>query len=323
MLAITAAVLVAEVVGGVITGSLALLADAGHMFTDVAGLGLAVLAVTFAAKSPTAQRTYGYYRLEILAAVVNGMLLFAIAAWILFEAWQRFTHPGNVEGGLMLAFAAVGLVANLVSLLLLRRGAQASLNVKGAYLEVLGDLLGSVAVIAAAAVIAATGWLAADPLASVLVALMILPRTWALLREAVDVLLEATPKGIDLDEVRRHILGTPGVVDAHDLHVWTITSGMPVLSSMSSSTTPRWPAPAAMGASSMISGAAWASTSTSATAPSRSSRSGTPNTCPPPIPDQIGQRRAAPRSGPQVSPPGWRRTCLTDHDPGLSSHYGD
>jgi cobalt-zinc-cadmium efflux system protein len=230
VLAITAVVLAAEVAGGMITGSLALLADAGHMFTDVAGLGLAVLAVTFAAKSPTAQRTYGYYRLEILAAVVNGMLLFAIAAWILFEAWQRFTHPGKIEGGLMLVFATVGLVANVVSMLLLRRGARASLNVKGAYLEVLGDLLGSVAVIAAAAVIAVTGWLAADPLASVLVALMILPRTWALLAEAVDVLLEATPKGIDLTEIRRHILGAPGVVDAHDLHVWTITSGMPVLS---------------------------------------------------------------------------------------------
>jgi cobalt-zinc-cadmium efflux system protein len=229
VLAITAVVLAAEVVGGVITGSLALLADAGHMFTDVAGLGLAVLAGTFAAKGPTAQRTYGYYRLEILAAVVNGMLLFAIAAWILVEAWQRFTHPAKIEGGLMLVFAAVGLAANLVSMLLLRRGALASLNVKGAYLEVLGDLLGSVAVIAAAAVIALTGWLAADPLASVLVALMILLRTWALLREAVDV-LEATPKGIDLTEIRRHILGTSGVVDAHDLHVWTITSGMPVLS---------------------------------------------------------------------------------------------
>jgi cobalt-zinc-cadmium efflux system protein len=130
----------------------------------------------------------------------------------------------------MLVFASVGLVANLTSMLLLRRGAQASLNVKGAYLETLGDLLGSVAVIVAAAVIAVTGWLVADPLASVLVALMILPRTWALLREAVDVLLEAAPKGIDLDEILRHILGTPGVVDAHDLHGWTITSGMPVLS---------------------------------------------------------------------------------------------
>ena len=230
VLAITAVVLAAEVAGGMITGSLALLADAGHMFTDVAGLGLAVLAVTFAAKSPTAQRTYGYYRLEILAAVVNGMLLFAIAAWILAEAWQRFTHPATVEGGLMLVFAAVGLVANVVSMLLLRRGARASLNVKGAYLEVLGDLLGSVAVIAAGLVIAVTGWLAADPLASVLVALMILPRTWTLLAEAVDVLLEATPKGIDLTEIRRHILRLPGVVDAHDLHVWIITSGMPVLS---------------------------------------------------------------------------------------------
>lgn len=230
VLAVTSTVLVAEVVGGLLTGSLALLADAGHMFTDVAGLGLAILAVTFAAKAPTLQRTYGYYRLEILAAVINGLLLFGIAVLILVEAWQRFTSPPEVNGTEMLAFASVGLVANLVSLFLLRSGAQESLNVKGAYLEVLGDLLGSVAVIAAAIVIATTGWLAADPVASVLVALMILPRTWSLLREAVDVLLEATPRGIDLDDIRRHILDTPGVIDAHDLHVWTITSGMPVLS---------------------------------------------------------------------------------------------
>lgn len=230
VLAITSSVLVAEVVGGLLTGSLALLADAGHMFTDVAGLGLSVLAISFAAKPATLHRTYGYYRLEILAAVVNGMLLFAIAVLILIEAWRRFSHPPAVEGGTMLVFAAVGLVANLASLLLLRQGAAHSLNVKGAYLEVLGDLLGSVAVIAAAALIAGTGWRAADPVASVLVAVMILPRTWTLLREAVDVLLEATPKGIDLDDIRRHIVQTPGVTDAHDLHVWTITSGMPVLS---------------------------------------------------------------------------------------------
>ena len=230
VLGITATVLVAELVGAALTGSLALLADAGHMFTDVAGIVLAVLAVTFAAKPATPQRTFGYYRLEILAAVVNALLLFGIAVFILIEAWQRWQHPPQVDGGLMLIFATVGLVANVAGLLVLRDGAKASLNVKGAYLEVLGDLLGSVAVILAAAVIAVTGWLRADPLASVAVALMILPRTWMLLREAIDVLLEATPKGVDMDQVRAHILDTAGVVDAHDLHAWTITSGMPVLS---------------------------------------------------------------------------------------------
>ena len=230
VLGITSVVLVAELVGSWLSGSLALLADAGHMFTDAAGVGLAVLAVTFAARPPTVARTFGYYRLEILAAVVNAVLLFGIAVFILVEAWRRWQQPTEVEGGVMLLFAAVGLVANLVSLLILRSGSSESLNVKGAYLEVLGDLLGSVAVLAAAGVIAATGWLRVDPLASVVVALMILPRTWVLLREAVDVLLEGTPKGVDLDEVRTHILTAPGVVDAHDLHAWTITSGMPVLS---------------------------------------------------------------------------------------------
>lgn len=230
VLAITSVVLVAELVGAWVSGSLALLADAGHMFTDVAGIGLAVLAITFAAAPATPRRTFGYYRLEILAAVVNAVLLFGIAVFILVEAWRRWTDPPPVEGGLMLVFAMVGLAANLVGLLVLRAGSQQSLNVRGAYLEVVGDLLGSVAVLAAAAVIATTGWLRADPVASVLVALMILPRTWTLLREAVDVLLEATPKGVDLEQVRAHILATPGVIDAHDLHAWTITSGMPVLS---------------------------------------------------------------------------------------------
>jgi cobalt-zinc-cadmium efflux system protein len=230
VLALTCAVLVAEVVGARLTGSLALLADAGHLFTDVAGISLAVLAVTFAARPATPERSFGYFRLEILAAVVNAVLLFGVAVLVLVEAWRRWQSPPGVDGGAMLAFAVLGLVANVVGLLVLRAGAKESLNVRGAYLEVLGDLFGSAAVIAAAVVIAATGWLRADPLASVLVALMILPRTWTLLREAVDVLLEATPKDIDLAEVRRHLLDTPGVVDAHDLHVWTITSGMPVLS---------------------------------------------------------------------------------------------
>ncbi len=230
VLALTTTVLAVEIVGAMITGSLALLADAGHMFTDVAGILLAVLAVTFAARPATPQRTFGYYRLEILAAVVNAVLLFGVAVYILVEAWQRWQHPREVEGGLMLVFALVGLVANLVGLAILRTGSKESLNVRGAYLEVLGDLLGSVAVIIAAAVIALTGWTRVDLVASVAVALMILPRTWSLLREAVDVLLEATPKDVDLDAVRRHILDESGVLAAHDLHAWTLTSGMHVLS---------------------------------------------------------------------------------------------
>ncbi len=230
VLAITATVLVIELVGSAMTGSLALLADAGHLATDVAGILLAVLAVTFAARPVSAERTFGYYRLEILAAVVNAVLLFGVAVFVLVEAVQRWSDPPSVPGGAMLAFAVVGLVANLAGLALLRSGARESLNVRGAYLEVLGDLLGSVAVIVAALTIAITGWARADVVASIAVALMILPRTWMLLREAVDVLLEATPRGVDLTEVRRHILDTPGVIDAHDLHVWTITSGMPVLS---------------------------------------------------------------------------------------------
>jgi cobalt-zinc-cadmium efflux system protein len=230
VLAITVVVLVVEAIGSWVTGSLALLADAGHMLTDAAGISLAVLAVTFASRPATPERTFGYYRLEILAAVVNAVLLLGIAAVILWEAWQRWQDPPGIESGLMLAFACVGLVANVIGLLVLREGAGESLNVKGAYLEVLGDLLGSAAVIVAALVIITTGWLQADAVASVLVALMILPRTFTLLREAVDVLLEAAPRGVDLVEVREHILATPGVIGAHDLHAWTITSGLPVLS---------------------------------------------------------------------------------------------
>ncbi len=230
VLVITTCVLVLELVGSAVTGSLALLADAGHLATDVAGILLAVLAVTFASRPATPERTFGYYRLEILAAVVNAVLLFGVALFILWEAWRRWVEPPAVAGGAMLIFAVVGLAANIAGLLLLRTGSQESLNVRGAYLEVLGDLLGSVAVIVAAVVVAATAWDRADVVASVLVAVLILPRTWLLLRDAVDVLLEATPRGVDLAAVREHILATPGVTGAHDLHVWTITSGMPVLS---------------------------------------------------------------------------------------------
>lgn len=228
--AITATVLVAEVVGGLVSGSLALLADAGHMFTDAAGIGLALFAIWVGARPASEERTFGPYRMEILAAVVNAVLLFGIAGLVLFEAWRRLSEPPEIASGLMLAVASVGLVANAVSLWLLRDAQRESLNMRGAYLEVLGDLLGSAAVVVAAAVIAATGFREADPIASAAIGLFILPRTWRLLREAVDVLLEATPRGIDLGEVRRHILETPGVADVHDLHAWMITSGMNVVS---------------------------------------------------------------------------------------------
>jgi cobalt-zinc-cadmium efflux system protein len=227
---ITLGIMVVEIVAGWITGSLALLADAGHMFTDVAGIGLALFAIRLAARPATDGRSYGWYRLEILAAVVNALLLFAVGAWVLLEAWRRFSSPPEIQSGLMLAVAVVGLIANAVSARLLFEGQGKSLNMRGAYLEVLGDLLGSAAVIVAAIVIAITGWLQADPVASVLIGLLILPRTWRLLREAVDVLLEATPKDVDLEEVRRHIVEMQGVADVHDLHAWTITSGMNVVS---------------------------------------------------------------------------------------------
>lgn len=227
---ITFGVMVAEVVAGVTSGSLALLADAGHMLTDVAGIGLALAAIYLAARPATDGRTYGWYRIEILAAVVNSMLLFGAGIWVLFEAWRRFSEPPEIRSGLMLAVAVVGLVANAISARLLIQGQRESLNMRGAYLEVLGDLLGSVAVIVAAVMIALTGYEAADAIASVLIGLLILPRTWHLLRQAVDVLLEATPRDVDLEEVRRHILEAEGVSDVHDLHAWTITSGMNVVS---------------------------------------------------------------------------------------------
>jgi cobalt-zinc-cadmium efflux system protein len=230
VLLLTVAVLVAEVVGALVTGSLALLADAGHLLADVAAIGLALLAIWFGARPATPARTFGYYRVEILAAVVDALVLFGVGIAVLVEAWRRLVEPPPVAGGVMLVVATLGLAANAVSMWLLRHGQAQSLVVRGAYLEVLGDLLGSAAVVVAAALISLTSWRAADPIASILVGLLILPRTWKLLRDAVDVLLEATPAGMDLEEVRRHIVGEPGVADCHDLHAWTITSGMPVLS---------------------------------------------------------------------------------------------
>ena len=230
VLGLSLVILVVEAAGALASNSLALLADAGHMLTDVSGIGLALLAIWFAGRAPTNGRTFGYLRVEIIAAVTNAFLLFGVAAFILFEAWRRLSAPPEVASGLMLAVALVGLAANGVSLYLLRQAQAESLNMRGAYLEVMGDFAGSAAVIIAALVIAATGWAQADAVASVVIALLILPRTFALLRDATDVLLEATPKGVDMDHVRQHILDAPGVVDCHDLHAWTITSGMNVVS---------------------------------------------------------------------------------------------
>lgn len=230
VMALVVGYLAVEVIGSLATNSLALLADAGHMLTDAVGVGLALVAIHFAARPASPSKSYGYYRLEILAAVANAVLLFGVAAYILFEAYKRFTDPPAVVSVPMLAIAGVGLVVNVISMRLLAGGAEKSLNVRGAYLEVMGDFLGSVAVLVAAVVILLTGWTYADAIASVLIAVLILPRTWALVREAVDVLLQATPRGIDLAEVRAHLLRAEGVADAHDLHAWALTSGMNVVS---------------------------------------------------------------------------------------------
>ena len=230
VLALLVALFVAEVVGGLWAGSVALLADAGHLLSDAAGVALALIAVGFAARPPTPARTFGFQRAEILAAVVNGVLLFGVGLGVIGLSIARLLEPRPVAPGVMAAFGLLALVGNGIALLLLSKGAEHSLNVRGAYLEVLSDALGAAGVLVAAGVIAATGAQRADPVASLLVGLLILPRTVRLLREAVDVLLEATPRGLDLAVIREHIEQVPGVVSCHDLHAWTITSGTPVLS---------------------------------------------------------------------------------------------
>ncbi len=230
VMAISASIAAAEVIGALISGSLVLLADAAHMAADAAGAGLSVLAAYVAARPASGRRTFGYARAEILAATVNALLLLGMAALIITEAARRIAAPPAVGSGIMLVFGVVALAGNGVSLLLLRRGQAESLNVRGAFLEVASDTFGASAVIISALVIAATGFTLADPIASLLVALLILPRTWLLLRDAVDVLLEASPRGVDLTEVRAHLTAVAGVRDVHDLHAWTITSGLPVLS---------------------------------------------------------------------------------------------
>ncbi|MEV7341238.1 cation diffusion facilitator family transporter [Streptomyces sp. NPDC093544] len=229
-LSITLTVMVVEIVGGLLADSLALIADSAHMATDALGLGMALLAIHFANLPPTGNRTFGYARAEILAALANCLLLLGVGGYVLYEAIQRFMTPADTSGGLTIVFGLIGLVANMISLTLLMRGQKDSLNVRGAFLEVAADALGSVAVLISAVVIMTSGWQAADPIASIAISLMIVPRTWKLLQETLNVLLEAAPKDVDMAEVRAHILALPGVEGIHDLHAWTITSGMPVLS---------------------------------------------------------------------------------------------
>lgn len=224
--ALTGSYMLVEFIVGFSVNSLALISDAAHMGTDVLGLGMALAAITLANRPSTSQRTYGLYRLEVLAALANGILLFAVAGYVLFEAVQRFTDPPQVPGVPLLIVSTIGLVINLISFRLLMAGAKESLNVKGAYLEVLADLLGSVGVIAAAIILLTTGWAYADPIIGVGIGLFILPRTWKLTRQALRILLEVAPPHIDMDELRTAVLAVDGVVEVHDLHVWTITSGM-------------------------------------------------------------------------------------------------
>ena len=229
-LVLTTAFLVVEVIGGLLTHSLALLADAGHMLTDVGGLTLALFAIRFAARPATAERTYGYYRAEILAALTNAMVLIGISVYILFEAYQRFRHPPDVESGPMLLIAVIGLGVNLAGIVTLRTGSSESLNLQGAYFEVLSDMVSSLGVIAAALIMWTTGWRYADPLVSAGIGLFIVPRTWRLLRQAVGVLLEGTPSEINVASLREAIGQIDGVQSVHDLHVWTLTSGINAMS---------------------------------------------------------------------------------------------
>ena len=230
VLAVTVAFMVVEAVGGWLSGSLALLADAGHMLTDAGALGLSLLSCWIALRPANESKTYGYRRWEILAALVNGAALFGIAAWVIVEAFQRIQNPQPIRAELFLAVAAAGLVVNLISLRMLHDLRHGSLNTRGAYLHVLGDALGSAGALAAAAVIAITGWTLADPIISIALALLILLGAWQLLKESTDILLEAVPRHVSMSEVQRRMLGVPGVAAVHDLHVWTVTSGMVAMS---------------------------------------------------------------------------------------------
>jgi cobalt-zinc-cadmium efflux system protein len=224
------AFMVAEVVLGIVASSLALLTDAGHMLTDAAGIVIALSASLIASRPVSPRRTFGYHRAEIFAAVLNAGVLLGVCGYLAYAGTRRLVDPADVDAGEMLVFASIGLVANVVSLTVLTSRRDRSLNMKGAYLEALSDTVGSVLAIVAGLLIVTTDFLRADSIASLLIAAMVLPRAWALLKEAGTVLLEAAPPGLDVEQVRGHLCGVTGVVDVHDLHAWTITSGMPALS---------------------------------------------------------------------------------------------
>lgn len=227
---LTTGYMLTEAAAGVLTGSLALVADAGHMLTDSAALGLALLAIRFAERPATPQKTYGYLRAEILSALANSVALLLITAYILYEAWKRFQNPPEVDSWPMLMVASIGLVVNLIGMKLLAASSGESLNVKGAYLEVLSDMLGSLGVILAGIIMLMTGWYMADPIIGAGIGLFIIPRTWKLLNQAAHILMEGTPPTIDLKLLEGAMLRVPGVTAVHDLHVWTITSGLDALS---------------------------------------------------------------------------------------------
>lgn len=222
---LTGSFLIAEVVGGLLSGSLALISDAAHMFTDTAGLAIALAAIRIGKRPADGRRTFGYYRFEILAATFNAVLLFMVAIYIVIEAYRRLQQPPEIDSITMLVVASIGLVVNLISMRLLSAGKDSSLNVKGAYLEVWSDMLGSVGVFAGALIIRFTGWSAVDSVIAVAIGLWVVPRTWTLLRESLNVLLEGVPEGLGMDEVERAIASIPGVTSVHDLHVWSISSG--------------------------------------------------------------------------------------------------
>lgn len=225
-LALTSSFMLIEVIGGLWTGSLALLADAAHMLTDAGGLALALIAIRFAERPATPQRTYGYVRAEVLSAMANAVVLLVLSIYILYEAYQRFLNPPDILGGPMLAVAVVGLAVNLISMRLLVSASSESLNVKGAYFEVLSDMLGSLGVIVAALFVMLTGWKLADPIIGAGIGLFIVPRTWILLKQAVHILLEGTPPEVDMVLLEKTLLDIKGVQAVHDLHVWTLTSGL-------------------------------------------------------------------------------------------------
>jgi len=230
VLGFTLLYLAAEVIGGIWTKSLALLADAGHMLTDVGGLVFALIAINLAERKATPEKTFGYYRAEILAALANAVVLIGISLYILYEAYLRFRNPPEVESKFMLVIAGVGLIVNLSGMYILRKGSTESLNMKGAYFEVLSDMLTSIGVIVAGIIMWTTGWYYADPILSAGIGLFILPRTWILLKEAVGILLEGAPADVNLALLRETMQKTPGVVSVHDLHVWSLTSGINALS---------------------------------------------------------------------------------------------